>query len=160
MENYGVKNIANYVLKFFYDKEYTDDEFSSLEITNLKMQKVLYFLYGFYFSETGKSLFSDDFIAWKYGPVIKEIYDINKNNITNPYENLRKDIYSNYDFNIKNINWEIIDNILNNIIKLSSWYLVNMSHKKNTPWEKTKENEIISKDLIHDYFKNKELKEK
>jgi uncharacterized phage-associated protein len=40
----------------------------------MKMQKMLYFLYRDYLQETGLSLFSERFSAWKYGPVLESVY--------------------------------------------------------------------------------------
>ncbi|WP_348735121.1 type II toxin-antitoxin system antitoxin SocA domain-containing protein [Spiroplasma endosymbiont of Ammophila pubescens] len=119
MEKYGAKNISNYILKYFYDKECTTDEFAMflLEINNLKMQKILYFLFGFYFSETKQELFPKDFYAWKYGPVIQKLYYFNKEKVEQSGEiNLPKDAYSKYMYENPNINFIIIDKILSNIL--------------------------------------------
>ncbi len=43
-------------------------------LTNLKLQKLLYFAWIKYFEDTRKSLFDDDFEAWKYGPVVPSVY--------------------------------------------------------------------------------------
>lgn len=43
-------------------------------LTNLKLQKLLYFAWIEYFKNTGKPLFDDDFEAWKYGPVVPSVY--------------------------------------------------------------------------------------
>lgn len=46
------------------------------EITNLKLQKLLYFAQGHYMQEhDGKPLFEDDFQAWAHGPVVPNVYD-------------------------------------------------------------------------------------
>ena len=65
------------------------------ELPSLKLQKNLYFLFAFYsgnyqveekkgISEVSYSypryLFNADFEAWTYGPVIREVYNKNKNN--------------------------------------------------------------------------------
>lgn len=44
------------------------------EVTNLKLQKILYILFGSYYAEYNKSLFNDSFVAWKLGPAIEDIY--------------------------------------------------------------------------------------
>lgn len=43
-------------------------------LTNLKLQKLLYFAWIKYFEKTGKPLFDDEFEAWKYGPVVPSVY--------------------------------------------------------------------------------------
>ncbi|MGY0692600.1 Panacea domain-containing protein [Virgibacillus sp. FSP13] len=57
-------------------------------ITNLKLQKLLYYAQGHYLSENhGERLFKEPIEAWVHGPVVREVY--------------KK--YSSYDFNeIKN----------------------------------------------------------
>ncbi len=45
------------------------------EITNLKLQKLLYFSQGHYMQENnGRPLFDDDFQAWAHGPVVPDVY--------------------------------------------------------------------------------------
>ncbi|MGL5057019.1 MAG: Panacea domain-containing protein [Fusobacteriaceae bacterium] len=45
------------------------------EITNLKLQKLLYFAQGHYMQENdGNFLFEQDFQAWAHGPVIPDVY--------------------------------------------------------------------------------------
>ena len=45
-----------------------------IEITPLKLQKLVYFLYKEYLKQTGEPLFSEQFETWKYGPVVPSIY--------------------------------------------------------------------------------------
>ena len=44
-------------------------------ISNLKMQKLLYYAQGHFLATYKKPLFDDKIEAWKYGPVVKEVYD-------------------------------------------------------------------------------------
>ncbi|MBI3445489.1 MAG: SocA family protein [Magnetospirillum sp.] len=43
-------------------------------ITNLKLQKVLYYTQGWALAVLGKPLFDEEIEAWKYGPVVPSIY--------------------------------------------------------------------------------------
>ena len=43
-------------------------------VSNLAMQKLVYFAYGWVLVETGKKLFYDRIEAWQYGPVIPSLY--------------------------------------------------------------------------------------
>ena len=45
-----------------------------IEITPMKLQKLIYFLYKSYAKKTNYPLFSEQFEAWKYGPVLPSIY--------------------------------------------------------------------------------------
>ena len=44
-------------------------------VTNLRLQKLLYFAQGWYLARYGKPLFEDDMLCWKYGPVVRTVYD-------------------------------------------------------------------------------------
>ena len=43
-------------------------------LTNLQIQKILYLAQMFHLGETGEPIFSDDFQAWKLGPVVPSVY--------------------------------------------------------------------------------------
>lgn len=43
-------------------------------ITNLKLQKLLYYVQGFYIALEGRVLFDDEIEAWTHGPVVREMY--------------------------------------------------------------------------------------
>lgn len=43
-------------------------------VSNLRLQKLLYFAWVDYYREIGKSLFYDYMYAWQLGPVVPEVY--------------------------------------------------------------------------------------
>lgn len=43
-------------------------------ISNLRLQKLLYFAWVVYFKNFRKRLFGDDICAWKFGPVVPSVY--------------------------------------------------------------------------------------
>lgn len=45
-----------------------------IDITPLKLQKLVYFLYKEYLKRTGNTLFTEQFETWKKGPVVPSIY--------------------------------------------------------------------------------------
>ena len=65
---YKAVDVARRMVQLSIDNE--------LWLTNLKLQKVLYFAWVDYYKETnGKHLFDDKkFEAWKYGPVVPDVY--------------------------------------------------------------------------------------
>lgn len=65
-KKYDAVTIANYVI--LKSQEYEDT------ITNLKIQKILYFLQGAFLIENNRSLIEQPFERWKYGPVIHDVY--------------------------------------------------------------------------------------
>ena len=46
----------------------------NVPITNLKLQKLLYFVQGEYVRSYNERLIDDDFYAWQLGPVVPEVY--------------------------------------------------------------------------------------
>jgi len=44
-------------------------------ITNMKLQKLVYYAYAWYAVEKGSKLFEEKIKAWKYGPVVQSVYD-------------------------------------------------------------------------------------
>lgn len=47
-------------------------------LSNLKLQKLLYYEQGFHLAWFNSPLFSDDIEAWMYGPVVPSVYDYYK----------------------------------------------------------------------------------
>lgn len=43
-------------------------------VSNLRLQKLLYFAWVDYYKETGHTLFYDPMYAWQLGPVVPEVY--------------------------------------------------------------------------------------
>jgi uncharacterized phage-associated protein len=64
---YNALDIAKYFIKLASPEE---EDF----ITNLKLQKLLYYAQGFYLALHKKPLFSEQVRAWQYGPVVTEVY--------------------------------------------------------------------------------------
>lgn len=59
-------DIANYFIGF---ANMTGDY-----VTNLKLQKLVYYAQAWYLANFGKPLFEEDFEAWVHGPVIPSLY--------------------------------------------------------------------------------------
>lgn len=62
-----VENVAELIINYFNEQE-------EPYISNLILNKLLYFAQGHCLAETGRPLFDDDFEAWEYGPVIPSFY--------------------------------------------------------------------------------------
>ena len=64
---YDVLNVARFVINYCNDMKY--------DITNLRLQKLLYFIQAYYIGVKNKSaLFNEDFEAWDFGPVVPCVY--------------------------------------------------------------------------------------
>lgn len=125
------------------------------DITPLALQKVLYYIQGFYYAFMGSFLFDEDCEAWVHGPVYREIY--------NRYSAYRFDpIESNDEFDVSvftDAEKAIIDSVIQNFCCYSGKMLERFTHSE-MPWLKTRDNlpadvhsnRIISKEAIGEYF--------
>ncbi len=59
--------IAEYLIRFFEKHESA--------VTNLKLQKLIYYAQGIALGNYTEKLFGENILAWEHGPVVKEIYD-------------------------------------------------------------------------------------
>ena len=58
------------IAKWFIAWAEAEDE----ELSNLKLQKLLYYAQGHYLAERRRSLFTDQIQAWSHGPVVAPVY--------------------------------------------------------------------------------------
>lgn len=135
--------------------------FSGKEITQLALQKILYYAQGFYKAFFGKFLFEDDCQAWAHGPVYVNIYERYKvfksGNITIDYDKNK--------FDIADEKKEIIDAVVKYFGYYNGKALEKMSHYE-TPWINARQgllptensNNIISKEDIRKYFEKIKVK--
>lgn len=143
---YKAKEIAEWFLNTnriqmnFEDSEY---------ITNLKLQKLLYYAQGYFLAKKGAPLFNDNILAWEHGPVVRNVYNIYK-------ENGSKGIEYDKDFNINidNETEEILQDVYEEYGQYTAWKLRNMTHEES-PWLTTPRNEVICKSKIEEYFRTK-----
>lgn len=166
------KELASYIRSKY--SEFTNN---SKEITPIKMQKSLYFCFGFWagFVAKGKEdnvmpancseiLFEDTIEAWAYGPVVPEVYFDEKNRKLfkqkseeqKALESAIKKL-SKYDFL-----QETIDSIINDVFEISDFKLVSISHMDKC-WqnhfhaEAPKHNETIPAEEIIDEYSTKKF---
>lgn len=110
------------------------------DISPIKLQKALYFLFAYYggfYSSTsveGESegvsnpsiLFEAKFEAWKYGPVIREIYHLNKEGTLGQPEEVQKAVVA---LNECNEAKSFMDDLFFQINSVSDFSLVERSHQ-------------------------------
>ena len=142
--NYSAKQIAEWFLA--YNKKVMEEEDAEY-ISNLKLQKLLYYAEGTYSAITGNSLFYEPIIAWKHGPVVESVYHEYKENGASGIEFVEP-----FDFNeIDQETTKILEEVYNYFGQYSAWKLRNMTHEEK-PWKETVLNHEISPKLIEEYF--------
>ena len=128
------------------------------EITNLTLEKLLYYAQGFYQAFFDEPLFEEDCEAWVHGPVYPEIYDKYK-----MYQSkmIEEQICSEAVEGIKENKKELLDAIVRSFGYYSGKALEKMTHMED-PWIKARNGSIgeergknsISKEEMKRYFKN------
>ena len=102
-------------------------------ITNLKMQKLLYYAQAWYLVNFDKPLFDDQILAWNFGPVVKSVYDVYKEFRHTPII-----FEEDFEENIKQFNkydLRFLDEFYDQFSCYSAHDLINLSHNE-APWKK------------------------
>lgn len=134
MEN----EVYNSICKDFKHAEYSGIDIakylinkSTIEnhpISNLKLQKLLYFVQREFLVTEDRPLFTQPIEAWMYGPVVDEVYGTFCGQGADP-------IKKEFDTNIDNYSKQIIDIVLKNNMYKKPWELVQETHKKGGAWD-------------------------
>ena len=144
MARYTASQIAKWFLA--YNNIHVAEE-SADYISNMKLQKLLYYAQGVYMGITGKKLFDDPICAWKHGPVVPDVYHEYKNFGSNG-------INLDEPFNLETFDTEtenILKSVYNNFSQFSAWKLREMTHNEE-PWKSTEQSQEINPQLIKDFF--------
>ena len=120
-------------------------------MTNLKLQKMLYYQQGFHLAYFGTPLFEEEVEAWMYGPVIPPVYHKYE-------ENGRNGILSDptIDCDMTEDEWRLFCKVYDIYGKYSAEGLIDMTHNE-APWRNTPtgKGNVISKQLMMDYFRTR-----
>jgi uncharacterized phage-associated protein len=118
-------------------------------ISNLQLQKIMYYIQGYYLAIYDNPLFEEQICAWKLGPVVPEVYrHFNRFGA----EPITEDIQPSQLISLTKGQMDLINAVIDSKSQKSAWQLVNESHKER-PWITTPQSEIISTDKIKQYFK-------
>ena len=120
--SYAAVDVARYMVTYCIHK--------STPISNLKLQKMLYYAWVDYYNQTGQHLFSDSICAWQFGPVVPEVY----------YEFCvygGSPIYQEFPILLRDDDEPILNNIIEQYRTVSANELVERSHKPGGPWDLT-----------------------
>ena len=116
---------VNTVASYIYEKY--KSEFGII-IDEMKLHKLLYFAQRESIIQTGKPLFDATFRGWKYGPILKEIRELYKNNSF---------VLVNSCSDIDEMQ-PIINAVFEEYAKKDSWSLSRLTHGEYS-WKKSRE---------------------
>jgi len=125
----------------------TDEDSGDL-MSNLKLQKLVYYAQGFHLALFEKPLFPETIEAWTHGPVIPELYHSYKKygsgHIPSP-DDFDLSIYSNEERELLNEVYAVFG-------QFSAWKLRNMTHQE-PPWvDAAGQAGVISNSAMKEYF--------
>lgn len=140
------KDIANFFIQSAIDSPTSD------LMTNLKLNKLLYFAQGEYLAKYHAPLFEDVIEAWEYGAVVPSIYRKYQSHKRNPISvvdgNYSDDMFTNEEM-------DLLADVVVVYGRYSASELVNLTHIRGCPWDNVYEknkNNIIDIDSMYSYF--------
>lgn len=140
------------------------------QLTQMQLQKLVYFAYGWYLAITGQRLIDERVEAWQWGPVIPSIYKEFKRFGSSPVTEPAREVkfregqvgffpvrVQSEDPKQDALALQVIKRVWEIYGRYSASELSNMTHEPNSPWSKTPDKEIRGTDiddhLILDYFR-------
>ncbi len=139
----------------------------SHDLTNLRLNKLLYFIHGWGLTSRPEGLVRNHFLAWKLGPVIQPVFHAFKifgeSKITEPatyldYATGETRPVPHEDISESDV--EIIMRVFASYDRYTTGQLVDKSHEPDSPWDivysawakDNRANLRIPNELIRDYF--------
>jgi uncharacterized phage-associated protein len=151
---YSARSIANSMLSIARE--------SGDELTNMELQKLVYFAHGWYLALTGDPLLEEAVKAWNFGPVIPPLYNRLKrygNGVVEDYIKEKDPITGEevaspepqdaYTRSVLLKVWQVYGH-------MDGVQMSYLTHKEGTPWYKTWQKEkygVIPNELIRDHFR-------
>lgn len=145
---YPVSQIAKALLRLAYNAEGAGDL-----MTNMKLQKMLYYEQGYHLAQFGTPLFNEPIEAWQYGPVVPSVYDAYSQYGRNGIEpeDVAFEFESEEEMNLFFKVFEVYN-------KFSAYGLMELTHKES-PWLNARHplghGRVIPQEEIRDYFKSR-----
>ena len=112
-----------------------------LSVSNLALQKLLYFAHGFFLTSQARSLVAGYFEAWRHGPVHPAVYHSFKAAGEKPisFRAVRRDPLSGVESPLPNVDDPDVEKVVAKVLiafgDISPGRLVELSHAKGAPWD-------------------------
>lgn len=142
---------------------------AGIPLTSIHVNKIVYIMHAWCLAAFDRSLISEDIEAWTYGPVVPALYYIFRKYGKTPITELsqcntrltdtanietrKQSLQNQFDKN----EIKIMDEVIESHKNYSASELIEITHEKNGPWEKTyKKKEqppIIPNELIKKHYR-------
>lgn len=140
-----VQDVANFFITL--GQQQADNNIGD-QVSNLRLQKLLYFAQGCHLARYGMPLFDDEVCAWPLGPVVPEVYS--------QYKQYGKSgIPADEPFDPEVLTpdeFALLLDVARKYDKFSTSKLISMTHQAGTPWAQTEKNKEISIPAIRSHF--------
>lgn len=116
-------------------------------ISNLKLQKLVYYAQGFHLALYDEPLFNEQIKAWQHGPVVSTLYGHYshcRSAAIPPPDKIPLSIYSKKVRKLLNEIWKVYG-------QFSAWKLRNLTHSE-PPFQNTPPNGVITRASMKEYF--------
>lgn len=142
--SYNVFDIANKIIAKSASSDYGE------MISNMKLQKMLYYMQGFHLAYFNTPLFENEIEAWQYGPVVPDIYTRYQNQGNKGIE------YTGEVISLEPEKEKLFNEVYRVYGNYSAIGLMNMTHQER-PWKSTNigTGNIISKEKMQRFFKTR-----
>ena len=116
------------------------------DLTNLKLQKILYYAQLESLRQTNAPLFNDDIEAWQSGPVVRAVYEWLRECGRYPM--------AAFDIKLKGLEQlteeskQFLKGIWEKYNRYSAWALVEITHRDNSPWSEVYAQGVGDKKVI------------
>ncbi|QEW10022.1 DUF4065 domain-containing protein [Streptococcus sp. LPB0220] len=128
------------VANTFLDRAKSED----IDITPMKLQKLIYIFYKDYLKETQEKLFDERFETWQYGPVLRSVYNVFKKyraNHIKEFYYFENNKYSTIALPAGSVVKKIFDNVWKTYGMIDGIRLSEMTHQPGTAWYKANIND-------------------
>lgn len=133
----------------------------NVNLTPMKLQKLIYILYKAYLKETKDKLFNEKFEVWKYGPVLPSVFQTFNEFKSNPINKYYSEDGKTYS-TVKKGNAvfdRIFEDVWNKYKSYDGIFLSTLTHLDDTAWSVAKINgdmyindEYIYKEVDYDEY--------
>ena len=145
---YDAKQVANWFI------EHAAKEGKQLTIMHLL--KFVYIAHGWHLGERGTPLFRNKIEAWRFGPVVPDVYFAFK---VKDSAYLQPDVAIEMGRITNEDDCRFLKGIYDRYKGMSAWELSSITHEEGGPWEKARENDgwyaTITDDLIMAHYQGK-----
>ena len=145
--NHDARAVTNYLI----DKGLENGR----HLTPLQMMKLIYFSHAWMLAIFGRPLFKQNFEAWKYGPVVRDVYQALKKYGSNPITSrIALDNVTEHQLASQEI--AVLNKVFAEYSDYDGWILSGLTHIPEGPWFKTRMDKglgsIIPNKTIQTYY--------